>query len=445
MTKVKLELLTDYDMILMIKAGIRGGVSMISNRYSKANNKYMECYDPEKESSFVTYLDANNLYGWAMSQKLPVSDFKWMTSEELQRWDNIPCIVDVDLEYPKGLHDLHNDYPLAPESLNVDKVDKLIPNLHDKDRYVIHHETLKLYLKLGLKLKRVHKGIKFTETDWLKQYIDHNTKLRTAATTNFEKDFFKLLNNSVFGKTMENIDNRVDVRIVNNEEELLKLTSKDTYSSTTVFDENMVAIHMKRTTLKQNKPIYVGMSILDLSKTIMYRFHYEHMKPKYEGNIKLLFTDTDSLMYEIKTEDLYKDMKHDLHLYDTSDYPKDHELFSLANKKVVGLMKDEACGKVITEFVGLRPKLYSFILDGEDHKKCKGVKKSVVESKITHQDYVDCLFEKKRLFKSMRIIRSKLHEVHTEEINKVALDPFDSKRKILEDGVSTLAYGHYKL
>jgi len=244
---------------------------------------------------------------------------------------------------------------------------------------------------------------------------------------------------------MENIENRVDIRIVNDEEELLKLTSKDTYASRTIFDENMVAVHMKRISVKYDKPIYVGMSILDLSKTLMYGFHYEHMKPKYGSNLKLLFTDTDSFMYEIKTEDLYEDMKSDLDLYDTSDYPKGHELHSVKHKKVIGKMKDEACGMIITEFVGLRPKLYSYKLGGEDHKKCKGVKKAVVQKSITHEDYVKCLLDKKPLLRSMRIIRSKLHEMHTVEINKVALDCSDDKRKILEDGVNTLALGHYKL
>jgi len=271
-----------------------------------------------------------------------------------------------------------------------------------------------------------------------------NTKLRTAATSNFEKDFFKLMNNSIFGKTLEAIENRVDIRIINNEKELLKLTSKDTYAHTTVFDENMIAVHMKRASLKYDKPIYVGMSILDISKNLMYQFHYEHMKPKYNDKLKLLFTDTDSLMYEIKTEDLYKDMKSDLELYDTSDYPKEHQLHSNKNKKVIGKMKDEACGEILTEFVGLRPKLYSFKLGGEDHKKCKGVKKAVVQKSITHEDYVRCLLDKKPLLRTMRIIRSELHEMYTVEINKVALDYSDDKRKILEDGINTLALGHYK-
>ena len=202
-TGVELELLTNIDMLLMIEKGIRGGVSVISNRYGKANNKYMG--DKFVASEISKYIDANNLYGWAMSKPLPTHGFKWMKDSELEKWEKYSCILEVDLEYPKNLHDLHNDYPLAPEQIEVNKVDKLIPNLGYKEKYIIHYENFKQYLSLGLKLVKIHRGIKFEESPWLKKYIDLNTNLRTKAKNEFEKDFFKLMNNSVFGKTMENI------------------------------------------------------------------------------------------------------------------------------------------------------------------------------------------------------------------------------------------------
>ena len=219
MTGVKLELLSDIDMLLMVEKGIRGGVSMISDRYGKANNKYMgDKFNPSEPSKYLMYLDANNLYGAAMSMKLPTHGFKWMNKYELNNWENYSCILEVDLEYPKELHDLHNDYPLAPEQIEVNKVEKLIPNLRDKEKYVLHYKNLKQYLDLGLELTRIHRGIKFEESEWLKPYIDMNTKLRTKANNNFEKDFFKLMNNSVFGKTMENIRKRVNIKLVNDRE-----------------------------------------------------------------------------------------------------------------------------------------------------------------------------------------------------------------------------------
>ena len=199
-TDIELELLSDPDMLLMVKRGIRGGISTISKRYAKANNKYMgDTYDPNQPSKFISYIDANNLYGFAMSKKLPMHGFKWMNDKELEKWRELPCILEVDLKYSKNLHTLHNDYPLAPENIKPldSAVTKLIPNLNNKKKYVIHHKTLKLYENLGLKVTRVRRGIKFYESAWLAKYIDLNTKLRTEAKNNFEKDFFKLMNLSL--------------------------------------------------------------------------------------------------------------------------------------------------------------------------------------------------------------------------------------------------------
>ena len=445
--KVRLELLTDYDMLMMVEKGIRGGVSMISTRYGKANNPYMKDYDPDQPTKFISYLDANNLYGWAMSKPLPTDCFRFMNNEEMKNWESMPCILEVDLEYPEKLHDLHNDYPLAPERVTVNKVEKLIPNLNDKKNYVIHHETLKLYISLGLKLTKIHRGITFDECAWLKPYIDLNTNLRAKATNDFEKDFFKLMNNSVFGKTMENIRNRVDIRLVTRESQAKKLTCKPNYQHHTIFSKNLAAVHMKKVKLYFNKPVYLGMSILDLSKTLMYDFHYNYIKPKYGENAKLLFTDTDSLAYEIQTEDFYRDISSDVKSkFDTSNYPKDHPsgILTGVNKKVIGMFKDEASGKQIAEFVGLRAKLYSYrVEDSYEEKKCKGVKKAVIKKTITFNDYKDCLFDNKPAMRKMNVIRSHLHTMYTETVNKIALSPFDDKRLMITK-IHTLAYGHYK-
>ena len=447
---VKLELLTDPDILLLFEKGIRGGVSMILNRYGKANNKFMgEKYDPSQPSKYLAYLDANNLYGWAMMKPLPLGDFKWMRERELKNWEDTPCILEVDLEYPRDLHDLHNDYPLAPERLKIKNVEKLIPNLWDKKKYIVHHENLKLYLELGLKVKKIHRGIKFREKAWMKPYIELNMRLRANGKNDFEKDFFKLMNNSVFGKTMENIRNRVDVKLVNNRGAAEKLSAKPNFEHLTIFDENLVAIHIKRTKLTFNKPVYCGMAILDISKSLMYKFHYGYILPKYGKNQKLLFTDTDSLCYEIQTEDFFKDISEDVEDYfDTSNFPKDHPsgIPVGKNKKVPGMMKDEAGGRIIEEFVGLRAKLYSYrMFEGKEEKKCKGIKKSVVRKDISHENYKECLFSKKPQMRKMNVIRSHGHEIFSETVNKIALSANDDKRIILEDRISTLSYGHYKI
>ena len=384
-----------------------------------------------------------------MSKSLPTHGFKWMEEDEKNNWKNYFCILEVDLEYPKSLHDLHNDYPLAPEQIVVNKVEKLIPNLGDKKNYVNHYENLKQYLNLGLKLTHIHRGIKFEESPWLKSYIDINTDLRTKAKNDFEKDFFKLMNNSVFGKTMENIRNRVDIKLLTDKKKARKLAAKPNFNHCNIFSKDLIAIHMKKTELTFNKPVYLGMSILDLSKTLKYDFHYNYIKQKYEDKSKLLFTDTDSLMYEIQTEDFYKDISDDVkHRFDTSDYPPNHPsgIPSGVNKKVLGMFKDEAGGKVIDEFVGLRAELYSYkMLECEESKKCKGVKKSVIKKSIRHEEYKKCLFTGKEQLRRMNVIRSYKHEIYTEEINKVALSSSDDKRHILNDGVHTLALGHYKI
>ena len=447
-TKVKLELLTDPDMLLMFEHGIRGGISMISNRYGQANNIYaVEKYVESKPDKYITYLDANNLYGWAMCKKLPIDNFKWMSDQELLNWRTGGCILEVDLEYPKELHDLHNDYPLAPESLKVNNVEKLIPNLNDKKKYVVHYENLKLYESLGLKITKIHRGINFRESDWMKEYIDLNTRLRACAANDFEKDFFKLMNNSVFGKTMENIRNRVDIQLVNTPTKAKKLVVKPNFNHCTIFSRRLCAIDMKKKSLTFDKPVYIGMCILDISKTLMYDFHYNYIRSKYGEKAKLLFTDTDSLAYEVETKDFYKDIASDVvDKFDTSNFSKDHPsgIQVGVNKKVVGMFKDEAGGKIIEEFVGLRSKLYSYkMYDGWEEKKCKGVKKPVVKKSIKFDDYKKCLFGGGKQYRRMYNIRSYKHEVFTEELNKIALSANDDKRIIQSDKIHTLAYGHY--
>ena len=381
--KVQLELLSDPDILLMIESGIRGGIATISHRHAKANNEYMGAdFDPDKGSTFISYLDVNGLYSWAMSKPLPTSGFEWMTDDEIDDWKHLSCIIDVDLECPDDLHNLHNDYPLAPERVKMGNVEKLMPNLNNKINYVIHYENLKLYENLGLKIAKILRGIKFEESAWLEEYINLNTKLRIEAKqsgNNFEVDFFKLMNNSVFGKTLENIRNRVDIRFISSDKVAQKLAAKPNYDHCTIFDENLIAVHMKKTKLYFNKPVYLRMSILDLSKSLMYDFHYNYIKTKYGDKAKLLFTDTDSFAYEIKTKDFYKRYQPDIEKrFDASDYPTNHSsgIKTVLNSKVLGMFKDEACGNQIVEFVGFRAKLYSYkMLDGSEDKKCKGVTK----------------------------------------------------------------------
>ena len=468
MTKIELELITDIDMQLFIEKGLRGGISYIAHRHAKANNKYLPDYNPEKEDSYLMYLDANNLYGWAMSQPLPTGDFKWLNPEIVKLFDydqnsDKGIILEVDLEYPEDLHSLHNEYPLASEKMiitdellsdytknlkeehNVSsgKVPKLVTTLLNKKKYVIHYRNLQLYLSLGIKLKKIHRVLEFNQSPWLKEYIDFNTKKRKNTKIAFEKEFFKLMNNSVFGKTMENLRNRTNIELVTNENRLKKISSKPTYVSSKIFNENLVGVHTKKEKLLLDKPSYVGMCILDLSKIHMYDFHYNYIKKKYPDS-QLLFTDTDSLFYHIKSEkDIYEEFWVDRKLFDNSDYPDSSKFFFNDNKKVIGKFKDEAAGKPIKEFVGLKSKMYSYLVGAQEHKKAKGVKKNVVKNEIKHQNYLDVLNNSRIMHHQMNTIRSELHQINSYHINKVSLSPFDDKRYILKDGVTSLSYGHY--
>ena len=281
-----------------------------------------------------------------MSQYLPYSEFKWLNKNEISRFclnsisENsfVGYILEVDLEYPDELHNLHNDYPLAPEKLEITQnilskycsdianryrikiggVNKLVPNLRNKNKYVVHYRNLQLHLSLGMKLSKTDGILKFKQSDWLKKYIDFNTDKRKNAVNSFEKDFFKLMNNSVFGKTMENVRKRISVKLINNSKDYVRCVSKPNFISQKIFSKKFVAIHQIKPVLILNKPIYVGFSILDLSKLLMYKFHYEYIQ--YKFNARLLFTDTDSLVYEIKKEDVYEDFYQDKDFFDFSEY-----------------------------------------------------------------------------------------------------------------------------
>ena len=245
---------------------------------------------------------------------------------------------------------------------------------------------------------------------------------------------------------MENIRKRVDVRLVTSKEKLLKLASKPTYMSSKIFNENLVAVHKIKETLTLNRPAYIGMCILDLSKTLMYDFHYNYIKHKYGNKAKLLFTDTDSLTYEIETKDAYKDFFKDKSKFDNSDYPENSPYFNKTNKKVIGKFKDEAAGVPVVEFVGLRSKMYSYMKDNDEGgKTAKGIKKNIITKNIKHEDYKEVLFNNKQMHHTMKTIRSNNHQLGSFELNKISLSCFDDKRFIHQNGITSYAYGHYKI
>ena len=406
----------------------------------------MEEYDSNKPMKYLQYLDANNLYGWAMSQPLPTGEFKWIKCDDGNPKDLVErfaaekdygYLLEVDVSYPKELHDLHNDLPFMCAKMKINGVEKLIPNLYYKCKYIIHIRALKQALDHGLVLERIHRCIRFKQSPWMKEYIDFNTRLRTAAKNDFEKDFYKLMNNSVFRKTMKNIRRHRDIRLVNNKKDYLKAVMHPNFKSGTLLGPDLMGCEMGKIKVVMNKPVYLGQAILDLSKIIMYEFHYDYMLPKYGNNIKLCYMDIDSLVYDIETEDFYKDIAEDVEeRFDTSGYC-DRPLPVGKNKKVIGLMKDELGGEVMKEFINLCSKMYSYRIGNSEPKKCKGIKKCVVKKTITFEDYKKCLFDGRNVHRSQLLFRSNKHEVKTLEVNKLALNSQDDKR-ISIDGIATV-------
>ncbi|KYN23131.1 hypothetical protein ALC57_04455, partial [Trachymyrmex cornetzi] len=345
-TGVKFELLTDIDMVMFVERGIRGGLSQCTNRYARTNNKYMPSYDPSKPSSYLMYYDINNLYGWAMCQPLPYADFRWV--DDVHNFDfttialdsQTGYILEVDLEYPQHHHDAHTDLPFCPtrEKPPGKRDDKLLATLCDKQRYVIHYRNLQQCTRHGLRIAKIHRILQFTQSPWLRDYIELNTKFRTLAKNDFEKNLYKVMNNAVFDKTMENVRDRVDVKLLTKWEDRYgaeAMIAKPNFHSRSVFSENLVAIELRKLEVKFDKPIYVGMCILDISKTCLYEFHHEYMAPVFREKCKIMYTGTDSLIYHVECDDIYDVIKRDINRFDTSDYAVDNAYgIPLTNKKV---------------------------------------------------------------------------------------------------------------
>ena len=418
--------------------------------------------DIDQDLFIIIYLDKNNLYGWAISEYLPYGEFEWLKNVHeldvmsINEKSDLGYILEVDLKYPNQLHDLQYDYPLAPEKLavtndilsnyckstadkykiKVGNVKKLIPNLGNKTKYVVHYRNLQLYLSLGMKLTKIHRALQFKQSNWMKKHIDFNTKKRMCATNDFEKYFFKLMINPVYGKTMENLRKRINVRFVNNKKDFLKYTSKPTYVTHKLFNKNFAAIHEIKPVLILNKPIYVGFTVLDLSKWLMHDFHYNFIKKNC--NAELWFTDTNSLTYEIKLENVYKEFCKWKFLFDFSNYSKDSTFYDDTNKKVIGKMKVEYSGAIIDQFIRLKLKMYSIKkINGGESSATKGV--NIIRE---FNEFKDVLFNKNVIRHKMKRIQAKKHKIGTYEIDKISLSCFDDKRYVLDDGIKISAYYH---
>ena len=323
---------------------------------------------------------------------------------------------------------------------------KLILNQLDKANYVLHIKALQFYLKKGMRLTKVHRGVKFKQRCWLKPWTDFNTEKRKQVKSDFEKDMFKLMNNAVYGKTMENVRNHIDFELVSTQYRIEKCVSNPNYKGCHIINEELAGVEKTKTVLSLNKPIYLGMTILDLSKMHMYGFYYDVLKAKYENNIRLIYTDTDSYVIQTFTDDIYEDWKEINEYMDFSGYDKNHQCFDPTNKKVLGKFKDEMDGKIVANFIALRPKMYCLKVFNETkaEKKAKGIPKLKVKKDLDMDDYEATLHEHIPKNVNFNAIRSKNHQIYSINQSKVGLTSYDNKRYWLND-TESLPYGHYSL
>ena len=443
---------------------IRGGLaSVYSSRLEIANNSLLSNFDESKEPSSILYIDANNLYGGVMLHyPLPLKDFEIVEEISLE---DILNTDDEGINYPDDLHDKHSDFPLISDKEPVDPIElseyqselktalnvsnsknkKLRQTYHSKMNYVTHYRNLKFFISNGIKVNKLHRAVKFCQSKWLSTYIQLNTNKRQQAESKLNQDFYKLMSKSAFGKLCESLRNRVTVTFVRNDVELLNATSQGTISPIKIVDQDLSLITKKKQSISWTKPTIVGASILELSKLFMMDFHYNVMK--IETECTLLYFDTDSFIYKIKSPNFYEDLAKNSRLrshFELSNFPENHQLHDRSNEKTVLKFKDELAGIPIEEFCALKPKLYSIIAGQNAKMSAKGTKK-YAQTKLTHEMFKKTL-QKGDLLRLENIkFSSEKHQIHTVCVNKTALSAYDDKRYINTDRTTTIPYGHYSL
>ena len=444
-TGINLQTLQDKDMILLLENIIRGCISSVMG------DRYIKSDDNKK----ILYIDANNLYGHSMCQPLPYDEIKFGNNVTLEDIINTPddsdvgYFVEVHLTYPNNIKEKTKNFPFAPvnEKINPDdfsdymkeilpdtytQTKKLICDWSDKKNYLVHYRMLKFYLRHGMIVDKVHNIISFRQSRWLEKYNNFKTQKRNQAVNDFEKDFYKLLNNAFYGKTMENVRNRLKINFFKKDDyrEIIKQQSKLTFNGIHKSYENCYSYTVRQNEVLMDKPIYLGFSVLGLSKLLMYETYYDKLQPYFgHENIQLHYMDTDSFVLSVNTKDFIKDLKNLEDIFDFSNLDKSQELFSKKNKKVIGKFKIETPKNIwIDEFVCLRSKMYAFKCGNDSKNKLKGISKSQ-SNNIKFEEYKKCLDgEEYQQECDIYIIRSINHEMVLQKVKKSTLSFFDDNR-----------------
>ena len=473
MTGERIHLLQEPFLYNLFERGIRGGLTFVNTHHAKEETIIVGYKSMKK---ILLYIDQNNLYGAAMSEYLPHSDFVLLTDDEIQtRFPNQQHILnlntegdqgyyfEVDLHYPPYIHKRTADFPLAPESTEVTEdmlspymkdlhkviqrsrnpqrnttvpfktTRKLLMSQYDKHNYCIHFKLLQYFIRKGLQVTKVHNVVQFTQKQYLKPYIDFNSQQRAQAQTSFEKDFYKLKNNSLFGKTMEDVRKHSNYKLVTDENIFKKLSASPLFYDRDIITDDIVGVKMCKAKVILNRPIYIGQAVLDHSKLAMYKLFYETLPScPLIHDIKLLGGDTDSFFLSltvephITTANILASLKQHV---DFSNYPPTHPLYSNINKAKLGCFKDELAGREIEEMILLRPKMYSIKIKGEaaEIKRAKGIGRSVVRN-MRHADYQQAYHLHRESTVNMTILKSISHTVHTFTFNKRGLSCWEDKR-----------------
>ena len=487
MCKTELNLLDTVEKYEYVESGIRGGCTFVNKHHIMINSEelYPDEYNPSSAQREMMYVDANNLYGHALTEPLPIGEGTWMEEyAEFQDkdWiltqDFVNCdyayLVDVDLIYPPKLHDETCSLPLAPEKMVIPTTyhsefmkklveseygegkqrrptTKLLLTQFDKPNYVVHARLLQFYVKMGMKIERVNRVLRFRQSRVFKKYIEYNSMKRMQASNDFEKDFYKLKNNALYGKTVENKRRRMRFCLASTPEEVMKYSSNPSFNDCIIFNEHLVGCHLLRERIILDKPIFIGQTVLDIAKLIMYELYYVKLK-KYETEfnckIDVVGGDTDSFFLVVDNCSVYDQLVPAMlrdDLLDTSNFDKSHKYYSEKNRARLGCIKDESKGEPYREWVLLKPKCYSMeTIARKVAKRAKGVKRATVKKKITHKDYYQAYKEKKHIYHTQMRIGSKKHNLTTTTFTKKSLSSFEDKRCWLKSNFS-LPYGHYTL
>ena len=516
----RVENMTDLAHHQFVVAGTRGGLTFINHRRTVADNKYTrdaalqavvsvgdkhaigralaaklaDQSDEREGDTFLLYLDANNLYGGTMLGKVPVGDFAWVENGSLSTVDAIMALdpdgelgytIQCDWRFPLELHDVLNDYTPAPELMPVTDamlspwqtalkagsgrgrtdLPKLVPSLLDKRAYICHFRNFQAYVRLGMVPTNISRVLRFRQEAVFAPWVQTCTERRkeaSAAGNEFGVSFWKLMINAVYGKTMEDVTRYRDITVLATDKRTERLVRDPRYRGFTIFGPTLAALERVPKRVVLNKPTAQGAAILDNSKLVLLDFWYGQMQRRYgHGRVKLLMTDTDSIVVQVTTGDVYRDMAEQLEQYDTANYPRSHPLYSSERDKTPLLMKDELGGIPMTEFVALQPKVYAYTAMGEQgagQQKAKGTSKAVTKGLTidTYRSVLDACnrtvaehvaglpssFEEVR--RPMHALRSAGHEMFLVEQDKIALGGFDNKRWIGQDGIAMRAFGHWR-